>query len=594
MCRSAADAREDAALLWPVRRRGDRGPARGALAAATLWLILVHAVAPAAAQVGSQRGIDLSRGVSQSLAQLQVAWLEWVDAFYKGDRTAASRAVSELQGAVARLGMKRLPDLSLGATARAVEAARQGDLERARWAFDDAEELDPGRAEVAFGRAVLEWEAGRYHRAARQQLAGYGRLLDASPRGLVQLNVLLGGIAVLLLAAGCFVLLQLASKGPALYWTLHHRLARVVPGAVAHALTLALLLWPLALPAGPLWALLYWSVLLWGFGSASERVVMVALWGVVAAAPVLVAAQQQRVSAMLTPPARAIEALAQGKLYGALFTDLAVLPAMLPESAAVRQLLGDLHRLVGQWDEARAHYEQVLEQEAQNVSALLDLGAFHARKGDHGSAVRLFQRAAAADPTSAAAYYNLSLAYSDAYQFREQRAALARARAIDEDQVTRWIREPRGELAVTDDGGIARRDEIVAGLRDAAGTPSTEPIEAARRWLPFGLAALALVLAVVLARLLPQAGVPPRVPGSGRAARLARLALPGLTSAEDGHGGRALAALLVVAFVVVLLGGARLLFPLPLGLHPGGAASTAAALLVLALFYAGRAWRELR
>lgn len=594
MCRSAASPRVHAGSPRAARHRGIRGAGRDVVAAALLLALAHGAAGPAAGQVGSQRGIDLSRGVSQSLAQLQVAWLEWVDAFYKGDRAAASRAVAELQGAVARLGMSRLPDLSLGATARALEAARQGDLERARWAFDDAEALDPGRAEVAFGRAVLEWEAGRYHRAAWQQLAGYARLPEASPRGIVQLNLLLAGLAVVLLAAGCFVLLQLASKGPALYGTLQRRLARALPAPVAHAVTLALLLWPLALPAGLLWSLLYWSVLLWGFGSPSERVVMAALWGVVAAAPVVVTSQQQRVSAMLTPPARAIEALSEGKLYGALFTDLAVLPVMLPESAAVRQLLGDLHRLVGQWDDARVHYEQVLEQEAENVAALLDLGAFYARKGDHGSAVQLFQRAAAADPTSAAAYYNLSLAYSDAYQFREQRAALARARAIDEGLVTRWIREPRGELAVTYDGGIARRDEIVAGLRDAAGTPSPEPIEAARRWLPFGLSALALLLAVVLARLLPQGDVPPRLSGSGRAGRLARVALPGLTSAEDGHGGRAFAALLVVALVVVLLGGARMLYPLPLGLHPGGVAPTAAALLVLAFFYGGRAWLELR
>ena len=99
MCRSAASAREDAASSRAARRRGNRGSARGAIAAATLLLVLGHPAAPAAAQVGSQRGIDLSRGVSQSLAQLQVAWLEWVDAFYKGDRAAASRAVSELQGA---------------------------------------------------------------------------------------------------------------------------------------------------------------------------------------------------------------------------------------------------------------------------------------------------------------------------------------------------------------------------------------------------------------------------------------------------------------------------------------------------------------
>ena len=575
MCRSA-DSR---AALQPLFLAG---------------LLLAALATPAPAQVGSQRGLDLSRGVSQSLGQLQVAWLEWVDAFYKDDRAAASRAVAELQGAVSRLGMSHLPDLALGATARAVEAARQGDLPRARWALDDAEILGGGKAEVAFGRAIVEWEAGRWHRAAWQQLVGYRRLLDASPRGLVQLNLLLAGLAVLLLAGGCFVLMQLASKGPALYWTLRRRLGRAVADPAAHALTILLLVWPLALPGGVLWALLYWSVLLWGFGSPSERLVTTALWGLVAVAPVLVASQQQRTSAMLTPPARAIEALAGGRLYGGLFTDLSVLPAMLPESPAVRQLLGDLHRLVGQWDEARAHYEQVLEQEPENVAVLLDLGVFYRRKGDHGTAVQLYQRAAAADPNSAAAYYNLSLAYSDAYQFREQRAALARARTVDEAQVTRWIRDRRGDVAVTYDGGIARREEILAGLRDATGAPGADPVETARRWLPLAIAVLALVLAVVLARLLPTSEVPPRLPSSGHLARLARLAVPGLTSAQDGHGGRTFAALLVVGLVAVLLGGTSLLYPLPLGLHPGGAAAVVAAVLVLALFFAGRAWLELR
>ena len=50
----------------------------------------------------------------------------------------------------------------------------------------------------------------------------------------------------------------------------------------------------------------------------------------------------------------------------------------------------------------------------------------------------------------------------------------------------------------------------------------------------------------------------------------------------------------VIGVAVVLLGGARLLFPLPLGLDPGGAGPTVAALLALALLYGGRAWLELR
>jgi hypothetical protein len=49
----------------------------------------------------------------------------------------------------------------------------------------------------------------------------------------------------------------------------------------------------------------------------------------------------------------------------------------------------------------------------------------------------------------------------------------------------------------------------------------------------------------------------------------------------------------VVGLVVVLLTGDRLLYALPLGLHPGEVAPLVAAVLTLALFYAGRIWREL-
>src|SRR4029077_8078029 len=120
------------------------------------------------------------------------------------------------------------------------------------------------------------------------------------------------------------------------------------------------------MPGGLIWALLYWSVLLWGFGSISERVVAVVLWILLGTTPLAIASQHQKVAALLTPPARAIEALNEGRLYGSLFTDLGLLPSMLPDSVAVRQMLGDLHRLLGQWDEARIYYSQVLEKEPAN------------------------------------------------------------------------------------------------------------------------------------------------------------------------------------------------------------------------------------
>ncbi|HXT21584.1 MAG TPA: tetratricopeptide repeat protein, partial [Thermoanaerobaculia bacterium] len=503
--------------------------------------------------------------MSQSLLHLQEEWLQWISAFYQGDRQAATAQVAELKGSVARLGFHRLPELSIGATVRAIEVARQGDLKRAAWALDDAEALDPGRPETAFGRALVAWEGGKYPRAVAQQLTGYARLFRLDPnQDLVTQSLLLAALAVALLAGGGFVLVQLATKGSRLYWAISSRLA-ALPGPVCHLLTLLLLLWPLLLPSGLLWALLYWSVLLWGFLSVSERVVTATLWLLLGVTPLAIASQHQKVAALLTPPVRAVAALNEGRLYGALFTDLGLLPSMLPESVAVRQMLGDLHRLLGQWDEARIYYAQVLEKEPQNVAALIDLGAYHFLTGDHGGAVQFFQRAATADPNSAAAYYNLSQAYSEAYQFGEQREALARARLLDEGRVTRWIQQSSNERVVTFNGGLARHEQVLRLLQQTMQPPATpaKMVQNMRRWLPLGLSVTALVLALALQRLLPRGDSPPPprlVNRPGRLAMLLRVLLPGIPSAEDGNGGRAYLALLVVALALVLLGGSRLIY----------------------------------
>lgn len=584
-----------------MSRSADSSSGRGRRrlgAAALVAALALGGATVAAAQGGGSRGsaIDLSRGVSQSLLHLQEVWLHWISAFYQGDRETAAAQVAELRSSLGRLGFSHLPELSIGATVRAVEAARQGDATRAEWALDDAEALDPGRAETAFGRSIAAWEAGRYPRAVWFQVVGHLRLLDAAPGRLMLHGLVLAALAVALLAGGCFVLVQLAAKGSQLYWALVARVGSRLPAPVAHALTVVLLLAPLALPGGVAWTLLYWSVLLWSFASPSERVVTALLWTLVAATPFVVAQQQQRVAALLSPPARAVEALAEGRLYGALFTDLGVLPALLPESTAVRQLLADLHRRIGQWEEARLLYTQVVEAEPSNVPALLDLGAYHFRRGDHGTAVQLFQRAAAADPTNAAAYYNLSQAHSDAYQFNESREALARARSLDEARVNRWIRDPRGERVIPFDGGLDRHEEIAEQLR-ATAQGSLVRVDAMRRWLAPGVGLVALVLALALQRVLPRGDTPPPprfAHRPGAVARTLRVLLPGLQSAEEGNGGRAYGSLLVVALVVVLLAGARLTYPLPIGVQPSGAAMATVAIATLVVFFAARLWRDLR
>ena len=541
-------------------------------------------------------GIELSRPVSQTLLHLQESWIQWMSALYQDHPDDAKQQVEDLRATLDLLGMQRLPELSVGAAVRATEAARQGNYDRAEWVLQAAERLDPGRPETAFARAVLDWERGSVLAATGHQLQGYLRIFGLEPfRFLMWHDLLLWLVSGVLLAGAAFVLLLLTTHGTELYGALLAALTQRFPVVMAAVVALLALVWPMVLPYGLACLMLYWSVLLWRFSSVSERVVLVVMWLVVGLTPWWIQQREREVRVALSPPVQAINALAEGRLYGSLFSDLGVLRRALPESPAVWQLIADVHRKIGQWEQARVRYNQVLESEPGNVPALLDLGAYFFRKGDYGNAVQLFQRAATADSTSAAAYFNLSQAYSESYLFDEQRQALTRARSIDDARVSGWIQGEGADRVVTFDGGVARRSEIRRQL--AAQTPPS--LATTRRlYLSAALPLVLLGLAFAFQRLGPSAAEAPQATPlshqSGFLPRLVRVLVPGLTASEEGNGGRAFAAVLGVALLVLLLAARHVGLDLPLGLDPGYVAQVSVAVGGLVVFLVARVVWDLR
>lgn len=579
-----------------------RAPARRSTIFRRLWLGTSLAgaglalAAPAAAQpaAAAQTGFELTVPVQQSLVRLQEQWLQWMTAYYRGDSRQAAAAVAELRATSEQLGMTRLPELALGATVRALESARDGDFERARWALGAAEQLDRQRPEAAFAAASVARLAAQYPRAIQEHLRGYLRLVLDPVLGTLWLHQAALWLLALLVVAGALCLaLQMAVKGEALIadllaW-LRHRLPRL-PRPLAAAAVLALLVWPLLLPSGPLWLALYWSVLVWGYGSRSERALLAAWMLLVGVAPLLVAAEQRRLEVRLSPPARAMDLVARGRLSGTLFADLATLRPLLPESVAVRHLFADLHRLLGQWELARPLYLEVLEAEPQNAPALIGLGAYYFRKGDFGRAAEFFQRGAAADRGSAAAYYDLSLAYSEAYQFGESRRALEQARQLDDLLVGAWIREPTPERVVTLEGGLRRTEAIRREL--AAVWSDGEPRTGGNLWAPLA-AAGALVAAVALHLARRGRYREPRGAGGGLWRWLAAL-VPGLEPTANGAGGRAFLTVAVMGGLALLPLAGRALRLAPLGYEPGPLLPLIVAAAGLASWLALRLPRALR
>lgn len=588
-------------------RRGHPPPVRAFRNALTVPLLAILAAAAAAAQgVPATPAPDLTPKVQESLLRLQDGWLQWTGALYGGDAERAREVVDDLLSTAEQLGMPRLPDLSTGALVQAVDSAREGEAERAALALEAAERLDPGRPETAFAAGALARLAGDWPAAMVEEARGYLRLPRMGLAWQLALHdLLLWLLASLLLAAALFVALEMGIRGPALFREVAGFFGRrmALPPSLALVATALLLLWPLALPAGMLWLPLYWSLLLWGYLGASERAVVVVGWLLLAGMPVVVDQARERVTLALSPPVRALESVARGRLYGGLFTDLGVLPGALPNAPAVDHLLADLNVRLGQWEEARLRYEAVLEDEPENVAALVNLGAYYYQRGDHGNAVALFRQASALagdQPLAAAAHFDLSVAYAVSYLFDEHREALLEARRIDDLQVTRWLRRPERQRIVTVEGGLARIPELERALRrewsaPADGSPGLELLRRARPAL------LIVLLASLALAFHGVTGPGRRAAGDAAAGRSGQgrwppVLVPGLPSAAAGRGLSAYGALVAVSapLLALLASGVRLGYPVPWRYDPGGWLLPALAGLALAVTLAVRALRVAR
>ncbi len=565
------------------RSGADHGPRRGARLAG-LHLALAGALAGALAvpplvaqEPEPAAAIQLSSPVLDVLARLQEEWLEWLNAHYQDDQERAATALDSLLANARELGLERLPELSRGAAAAALRAAAAGESERASRALIAAGRLDPGSPEVAFATARVARDLGELPPALTAWMRGVAGLLGRPLERFLLLGDLgLWLLGALLLAGAGFVAVEMALRGGYLLRSVAAAVERPLPGVVAFALAAALLLWPVLLPAGVAWLVLYWSLLVWPEAGRLERTVLAVFWLLALATPWLLDEQRQRAQVALSPGVLRVESVARGGLEGGLFSDLSELRAELPESVALTHLLADLNRMLGQIEPARELYLQVLEKEPQNVPALVDAGACFFRRGDYERAIEHFRRAADAGPreAAAAAYFNLSQAFSELYRFGDAERQLRLAQELDNDAVAQWIHLVAAERVVTLGRGLRRSGEIrrqlLVARRSAGGPWPRAALWGGSVALPvLGLFVLLAVGVAALTRRARMRRLEPAPWWRGGLETWRRVLLPGFVEAEHGRWGTALLALLALALCLALPLAGRLAYPIPQPDAPG-------------------------
>ncbi len=564
---------------------------RRAAAVCALGLAALAALAAPAAGQSPDDAFPLRPDVQRRIAALQTDWLDWLTAAQGGDVVRAEVAARQLLERVGDCGLERLPELSVAASARAVAFAGEGRPEEAAQSLELAESLDPGRPETAFAGATVGRRTGDYLAAVSWYVQGWVRLLLLPLTRYVLLsNLAMWLLNALALAALAYVGVQMTTRGQILYRDLSQALSRSLPASLAHLLTLAILLWPVLLPAGLLWLTFFWSILLWGYGTRGERVVLIVIWVFLGGLPFLVSEQVRRMDLALSRPMRAVQNVAEGRLEGQLFSDLEILADLLPQSTAVKHLMADLHLRLRQWDEARVLYREVLEREPTATAALSDLGIGLFYEGDLEGAVAVLEDAVSRADAPPEAFFNLGRAYAEELRFDKQAPMTQRASQMADAEVREWLQADVSEEVISVAGGFERgaeiRRELAAVWRAGQGDPSL--IAPWRRVLSLPLALVFVLPAIALNLLKRRARnrsrriEPVWVEGEVETAR--RVLLPGIPETEEGRSLAALSSLILLLALVTLLG-RSLGYSLPLGYDPGFAPLSWLAVAGLLLFF---------
>jgi Flp pilus assembly protein TadD len=400
---------------------------------------------------------------------------------------------------------------------RGLMAWESGQNEEAVRMMRGAATLDPTFA--APHAALVSWYATREPSEALQQAAAFLQLLrrnfvlqlDLSANLLfVTLTVLFFG----LLAAG-LVLLLIRQEELRHMWV--ERLGRVLSPVGARTWAWVFLVLPffagfgLALPALLLLGML-WPVL-----RARERVIVVLLAMVTAAAPygALLFGRAALAYRSDGAPFWGVTALENEPWDSALQARLADQSHRNPGSGYLAFGLAWTARRGGDLATAERAYREVLKLWPDNDRALNNLGNLLAVRGELDGALEMYQRAAAAQPANPAPHFNASQVYTRRFDYRAASQEVSRAAALDFDFVRSIQAESSADLPLADQWLAPRT--FWTTLLSHEGMRETRPLPPpgwrgtveTSGW-PASAAALALTLAGVLAGVLWQGQLPLR------------------------------------------------------------------------------------
>ncbi|HEX8172701.1 MAG TPA: hypothetical protein VF824_19345 [Thermoanaerobaculia bacterium] len=369
-------------------------------------------------------------------------WPQATAAARDGDYDTASKQTAALLNSGRSLGIRTFPLYGGSAAGLANESAKTNPA-LTTWAADTARQLDPVSPALAFSEADRAAARNDWSSALRLALQGFGRVFGNYRTNVLSRADLLMVIALAIaVTAAMFAIALFIRYGHSMAHDFREMLSARLHGGSVSVLAFALLFLPLFLWLGPVWLLLYWMAIFFGYATPLERGAIVVLLLLVALLPIAVGYAADQVAGVDSPVMMAALASREQAYQPEALRRLQELISVVPDNAVLHLLLGNLQMFEGQDDQAALHYRRAIELRRGYAGAHVNLGNLHFVNNEFPAAITEYEQAQQSDSKLAIAFYNDSVASGETYKFDEQARMLEKARAADPSAIEKLARNP--------------------------------------------------------------------------------------------------------------------------------------------------------
>ena len=369
----------------------------------------------------------------------RASWFEFLTALLEDDDKAAAQSLTRLRRAAQAVGVRYLSDFSRTAVFEGRRAEAEGQVARAARAYRAAIDLDDTSFDAFAARIGFLLRQRRIGAALGLLPDAGGALLRTREARFAFLSSLaLWAAAAVTAALLATIVILLVRHGPRAWHDVVERARSWFGPGAALPFALLLLALPLAAGLGPVWILLWWSVLVFPYGSPRERRILFAGLVVTALCPALLASLGRENIIRRSPLYVAAVDLEEQREDGAAEDGLRQASSVFAEDPDVWFLLGMYAQRAGDMPRAVSSYNRAIAADPNDYRAYVNRGNVRFEEGDYAEASRDYAAAVERNPAAVEALYNLSVARGELYDFQGQAQAITQARNVSEPSVDAW------------------------------------------------------------------------------------------------------------------------------------------------------------